>query len=217
VSLASALVKLRVLTHPKIGFAEGEAIVDDEVEGLHQLTEFFERSVSTIPPVDDPLIAMIRERHRLREAAEEIKERADQIKSELPEDVREGKVRIAILSSAGEDDFHNEESLQDFFSLLKLAAQVFACRKTSKDDNAIDAAMDRSTSQLGRLSATAYAELRAGLERINEAREASGYPTLEREAEELCDKPKSLTTKFVAPRQTRSPFCYGSCGAPRTA
>jgi hypothetical protein len=145
----------------------------------------------TAADVDDPLIALIRERARLYRLAGDLTERADKILAALPDDVRFEIVRVSFLGLAGDEDFQTEKELSLFFSVLKAAAAGMAFSK--KLDQAVK---DQNKARVNHLKAKALDEFRVGLKRIREVREASGCEALYREAEALEEQADELEDRI---------------------
>jgi hypothetical protein len=144
-------------------------------------------NLSITSDVDDPLVALIRERDRLFRLAEDTKARGDEIEAGLPDDVRFKKVQVSSLGLAGDEDFKTEEELRRFFSILDVVAHVTAARQKLDKD-----AKDQITARVDRFEAKVLDEFKVGMERIHELREASGCEALYREAEALEEQADEL-------------------------
>jgi hypothetical protein len=131
----------------------------------------------------DPLILMIKEHAKLLARRDEIDERADKIRSSLPENVREGQV--SIVFSAGFTDPGN------FTFRTELEVNVFA-----RTVHQI-AWRDRSVPHWDRIVAQLIDDFRAAKKaQIDDVLEASGVAALDREAAAVADQAYELHTKI---------------------
>jgi hypothetical protein len=177
----SALIKLRLLGDPAIGVDAGSEH-DDEAEAIRQVGSFLEAEGRT--PLD-PLIAMIRERSRLFRVAEEIRERADEIRLTLPEAVQKGEVLITFsagFNKPGNFDFKTEMDVKAFAEGYRRAVW-----------------RDRPIPHWDRIVAQLLEDFRAAKKaQIDDVLEASGCAALLREVEELEQKTSDLEEQIYS-------------------
>jgi hypothetical protein len=145
-------------------------------------------SPPTPPPADDAdlVFALIAEGHRLDALVIAAETRGDEILNTLPEDIREGRVRVSFsdselgrcLSNLSGGHFISEEQLQRFLTPW----QILQRRWAEREEESPEAAVVDFNREIG--LDQVLAQLRAGLEEIKAIREASGCEALYREAED---------------------------------
>jgi hypothetical protein len=157
-------------------------------------------------PGDDPALVLIAEMKRLDVAMEEVNEQAVKIFATLPEDVRNGRVRVSFSDSEaglslsdlapGGCSFRSEEHMQDFLRPWRRFEMRIA-ERDGKDPEAASADFDR---EIG--FDQALAQLRAGKAEIAAVLEASGYSAAEREGEELANQGDAVFNRLSRTKPT---------------
>jgi hypothetical protein len=146
----------------------------------------------TASPPEDPVIALIAEAKRLDALWFAATNRGDEILDTLPEDIREGRVRISItdgeLSSllwrhagfTSEAHLHRWVDVHRRLAMVRARHEVETGRISAEDLAAEEAEFNREVGLN-----QALAQFRAGVDEIKAIREASGCEAHYREAEGL--------------------------------
>jgi hypothetical protein len=149
--------------------------------------------------VEDPVLALIAEGNRLAALRLAASGRGDEIFDALPEDIREGRVRVSFSDSelgrclsGPKHCFRSEQDLQSYLDIWRR----FPRYRAERDGKSPEAAVAEFDREIG--LDQALVQLRAGLEEIKVAREASGYEAHYREAGPLDERTGVLFNQICA-------------------
>jgi hypothetical protein len=139
---------------------------------------------------DDPVLALIAEAKRLDALYDAAQGRGDEIFNTLPEDIQKGRVRVSFSDSwfwlSRHSGFTDEAHLDRWVDVYRRIARSGA-KARGEDGDAAVGDFERAI-----CLDQALAQLRAGLEEIKAAREASGCMAHYREAEDLAEQAREV-------------------------
>jgi hypothetical protein len=139
---------------------------------------------------DDPVLALIAEAKRLDALYDAAQGRGDEIFNTLPEDIQKGRVRVSFSDSwfwlSRHSGFTDEAHLDRWVDVYRRIARSGA-KARGEDGDAAVGDFERAI-----CLDQALAQLRAGLEEIKAAREASGCMAHYRDAEDLAEQAREV-------------------------